>query len=202
MFQLTAGKSLLTFTMKHVCILGCGRSGTSIFGELFEHLSDYTYYSEPDYYKLSTFDYTKPVAIKVPRPAENQLPSPGLPFVLEEFLEVFPEPRIIFWQVRHPLDTICSLRVGISKNWGHHPRPPDWQDWLDRPLLEQCAHHWDYLNSVGYHQIQDIAHINRFEEMILQPLQTAQQICQLAGIDIEKNDTAIRSWAKRVQNEK
>ena len=31
----------------NVAILGCGRSGTSIFGELFEAIPGYTYYSEP-----------------------------------------------------------------------------------------------------------------------------------------------------------
>ena len=33
----------------HVIILGCGRSGTSIFGELFEHIPGYMYYSEPPF---------------------------------------------------------------------------------------------------------------------------------------------------------
>ena len=34
--------------MKNVLILGCGRSGTSIFGELFESLPGFSYLSEPD----------------------------------------------------------------------------------------------------------------------------------------------------------
>ena len=39
-------------TVHHVLILGCGRSGTSIFGELLEHLAPYTYYSEPAFADL------------------------------------------------------------------------------------------------------------------------------------------------------
>ncbi|MEM6630277.1 MAG: hypothetical protein AAF694_11435, partial [Bacteroidota bacterium] len=54
-------------TAHHVLILGCGRSGTSIFGELFDHLSGYTYHSEPPYESLAAFDWTTPQAIKVPR---------------------------------------------------------------------------------------------------------------------------------------
>ena len=50
----------------HVLILGCGRSGTSIFGEFFQDLSAYTYYSEPPYADLKTYNYAKPIAIKVP----------------------------------------------------------------------------------------------------------------------------------------
>lgn len=185
---------------KHICILGCGRSGTSIFGEFFEHLPDYQYYSEPLLFEVSEFDYSSPVAMKVPRPGMNDETSDGLPFVVDTFLESFPEPRVIFWQVRHPLDTICSLRVGISKNWGHHPRPKDWKDWLDKPLLQQCAHHWDYLNTIGYPQIKDHVVINSFEDMIADPLQTARNICQLADIDFDKNEQPIRAWAQRVQN--
>ena len=43
----------------HVVILGCGRSGTSIFGELFEHLEPYTYASEPLYGAMWQADWTR-----------------------------------------------------------------------------------------------------------------------------------------------
>ena len=107
----------------HVLILGCGRSGTSIFGEFFQHLSPYTYYSEPPYADLKKYDYSQSIAIKVPNVSDGFLPTEGLSFPLADLLETIPQPMSIFWQVRHPLDTICSLKVGIAKNWGHHPRP-------------------------------------------------------------------------------
>lgn len=124
----------------NVLILGCGRSGTSIFGELFDHLSGYTYYSEPDFDSIIETPFDQPVAIKVPRESSRLESTTGLSFPLGLMLDTIPEPRMIYWQVRHPLDAIASLRTGISKNWGHHPRPPDWQDWQHRPLVDQCAH--------------------------------------------------------------
>jgi hypothetical protein len=55
----------------HVVILGCGRSGTSIFGELFEHLAPYTYYSEPSFAELMEFDFE--AMIQSPRQFANAI---------------------------------------------------------------------------------------------------------------------------------
>ena len=175
----------------HVCILGCGRSGTSIFGEFFLNVPGYTYYSEPPFGDLPNYDYSHPVAFKVPR---------SMPADLEELWVVLPEPRVVFWQVRHPLDAICSLRIGIADNWGHHPRPPDWRDWLDRPILEQCAHHWNYINTFGYKQVRALAVVNRFEEMVQQPEAAARKICAVTGIDFERHAAALQPWIDRVQD--
>lgn len=184
----------------HVIILGCGRSGTSIFGELFDHLSPFTYYSEPDLAELLAFDFASPVAVKVPKESPGYEPTPGLSFPLEQLLSTIADPIRIYWQVRHPLDTICSLRVGISQNWGHHPKPPDWQNWLDRPLIERCAHHWSYLNSVGFGQVQHLVKVTYFEEMIQNPLKFATSISQDVGLDPLEHQVALEEWAQRVQN--
>lgn len=184
----------------HVIILGCGRSGTSIFGELFEQLPAYTYLSEPPFEDLKTQSFDNPKAIKVPKESPGFPPTPGLSFPLTELLAIVPDPKKIFWQVRHPLDTICSLRVGISKDWGHHPKPPDWQDWLSRPLLERCAHHWNYINSIGYEQVKDIAVVTRFEEMVGAPYQFAEKVCSEVGLKTESCKEHLQTWADRVQN--
>ena len=183
-----------------VCILGCGRSGTSIFGELFQSLPNFRYYSEPNLKSLPQIDFSSPVAIKVPRPEPDSQTSPGLPFLLSEFLHIFPDTGTIFWQVRHPLDTICSLQIGIKNQWGHHPRPHDYQSWLKRPLIEQCAYHWNYLNTIGFRQIKHLAKINRFESMIQDPLQNALICMNQAGINGKECLPEIRRWASRVQN--
>lgn len=185
---------------KHVLILGCGRSGTSIFGEFFEHLPSYTYYSEPPFERLKTMDYSTPIAIKVPKESPGFLSSPGLSFPLDELLGTLSEPRRLYWQIRNPLDTICSLRVGISKNWGHHPQPPDWQDWLSRPLVERCAHHWHYINSIGYAQVAHLVKLTQFEDMISRPLEFAYSVCEDVGVDMKIYESNIREWAQRVQN--
>ena len=186
--------------IQHVIILGCGRSGTSIFGELFDHLPPFTYYSEPYFAELLEIDFACPMAAKVPKESPEYAPTPGLSFPLEQLLRTIPEPKCIYWQVRHPLDTICSLRMGIAQNWGHHPKPPDWRDWLERPLLERCAHHWNYLNSFGFGQVRHVAKVRYFEEMIRAPLAFANSISQAVGLDPAEYQTELAEWANRVQN--
>jgi hypothetical protein len=184
----------------HVMVLGCGRSGTSIFGELFDHLSPFTYYSEPSYGELLELDFTHPIAVKVPRESPDYAPTVGLSFPLEHLLTASPGPWRFYWIVRHPLDTIASLKVGISKKWGHHPRPLDWKNWLDRPLIEQCAHHWNYINSVGFQQVKQLVRVMRFEEMLHDPALFAKTVCKETGLDPEQHELDLSSWAQRVQN--
>ncbi len=181
-------------------ILGCGRSGTSILGELFKDLPGYAYYSEPNYATLLELDYVSSIAVKVPQESPGYPATPGLSFPLDHWLRHVPGLVHIYWQVRHPLDTICSLRIGIAQNWGHHPRPPDWQDWLDRPLLERCAYHWAYLNTAGFAPVRHLANILRFEDMIQDPYGLAEHICRDVGLDPAACTEALQAWANRVQN--
>jgi hypothetical protein len=183
----------------HVMILGCGRSGTSIFGELFEGLADYRYLSEPAFEDLLATGFTQPTACKVPRESDAYPAPPGLSFPLETYLGEASGAKI-FWIVRHPLDAVCSLRIGIERDWGHHPRPPDWRDWLDRPLLARCAHHWAFLNTAGFDQVCDRAHVVRFEEMIAEPLAFAQSICSIVGVSAAACADHLARWAERVQD--
>lgn len=184
----------------HVVILGCGRSGTSIFGELFEHLAPYSYFSEPPFGDYLALDFERPVAVKVPAVDPQFEPTKGLSFPLETLYERVPENKRFYWIVRHPLDAICSLRPGIANNWGHHPRPPDWRNWLDRPLLEQCAHHWTYLNTVGFQAVEHLAVVQCFEEMIEAPRGFADRICVDLGLSVDDHADELASWARRVQN--
>ncbi|SDL80759.1 Sulfotransferase domain-containing protein [Catalinimonas alkaloidigena] len=187
-------------SLRHVLILGCGRSGTSIFGELFEHLPYYTYHSEPFVDQVPHLDFQTPQAIKVPRTHATYPASPGLSFPIEALDALVPPPQQLYWQVRHPLDAICSLRVGIAQKWGHHPKPPDWQAWLARPLLERCAYHWHYINSEGYARVADRAKIMRFEAMIADPLAFASEVCRDVGLRADAHLEALEAWAQRVQN--
>ena len=186
-------------SLPNVLILGCGRSGTSIFGELFQHLSVYTYVSEPPFSDIMAAQSSGLLAVKVPHESEEFPPTPGLSFPLITLLQHWPNTKL-FWIVRHPLDAICSLRPGISNKWGHHPRPPDWQDWLERPLLEQCAHHWQYINTYGFKQVVKRATLVRFEEMIANPEGFARQVCRAIDIALEKDAVELAAWCNRVQD--
>ncbi|MEM9441918.1 MAG: sulfotransferase domain-containing protein [Pseudomonadota bacterium] len=182
-----------------VMILGCGRSGTSIFGELFECVGDYTYMSEPSFDAVATTDFARPVAFKVPKESAPYPADPGLSFPLNVLQSKAPNMKY-FWIVRHPLDAISSLRVGIANNWGHHPRPPDWRSWLDRPIIEQCAYHWTFLNSVGFGRVQQLAIVMRFEDLIHNPREFASTVCHALGINPDTQASRLKAWARRVQN--
>jgi len=182
-----------------VMILGCGRNGTSIFGELFEGLANYSYVSEPPFADVLATDFSEPWAFKVPHESAGFPALPGLSFPLEQMLIAAPAVRF-FWIVRHPLDAISSLRIGIAQNWGHHPRPPDWHDWLDRPLVEQCAHHWAFLNRAGFTQVAAVAEVVHFEAMIRDPLAFARSVCARIGVDGDAHDATLQRWAARVQD--
>ncbi|RMG66278.1 MAG: hypothetical protein D6722_15240 [Bacteroidetes bacterium] len=184
--------------MKNTLLLGCGRSGTSIFGELFATMPDYTYRSEPDFEALAGLN--PPFAVKVPRESAAYPPDAGLSFPVWALEEMLPAPRQLFWIVRHPLDAIASLRVGISRNWGHHPRPAGWRDWLERPLIERCAYHWQYLNTVGYGQVAHLVEVVHFEDMIRDPQAFAEKICRQVGGDPAAMAPALAGWAARVQD--
>lgn len=84
--------------------------------------------------------------------------------------------------MRHPLDAVCSLRIGIGQNWNHHPRPPDWQSCLNRPLIERCAHHWVYVNSFGFDAVAGKATLVRFEDMVHMPFEFARKIISVLGL--------------------
>jgi hypothetical protein len=184
---------------RHVMVLGCGRSGTSILGEFFDGLDRYAYQSEPPFAEVLSADFSTPRAFKVPHQSAEH-PSPaGLSFPLDTFLARAPDTRFL-WIVRHPLDAISSLRVGIANSWGHHPRPPDWRDWLDRPLVEQCARHWAFLNTTGFAHVEAIAEVIRFEAMIADPLAVAAQVCRTVGADPAASADHIARWAARVQD--
>jgi hypothetical protein len=172
-------------------ILGCGRSGTSIFGELFEGLADYGYVSEPPLADVLETDFSQPWAFKVPHESPGLPAEPGLSFPLDTMRAAAPAMRY-FWIVRHPLDAISSLRIGIAQNWGHHPRPPDWQDWLERPLVERCAHHWAFLNTAGFVQVEALAEVVHFEAMISDPLAFARSIATRIGIDADAHDATLQ----------
>lgn len=187
----------------HVVILGCGRSGTSIFGELFEHLPGYDYKFEPAFDTLKRTDFSAgPVAVKVPKSSPGEAMTPGLPFVLEELLAVVPEPRVIFWQVRHPLDAICSLRPGIEAGWSHNPRPPDFEQWTRKSLVMQCARHWQYINETGYEAVRDLAKVARYEELVSNPRAFALRICVEIGVDVTGCLTELERWVASVGNKK
>jgi len=146
---------------------------------------------------LATFGQSQ--AAKVPTESDRFPPDSGLSFPISVLLNAHPSTKI-FWIVRHPFDAVCSLRIGIGKGWSHHPRPPDWRDWADRSLIDQCAHHWSYINNYGYEAVRAFASLVRFEDMIRSPLEFAELACENIGLSSDDHKQSLKSWADRVQN--
>ncbi len=180
-------------------VLGCGRSGTSIFGELFDALPEFEYHSEPDFEVWLHRARTTRTAVKVPTESPGHPPEEGLSFPLHAVDSEHPGTQV-FWIVRHPLDAISSLRVGIADGWGHHPRPADWRAWADRSLVERCAHHWATINRFGYEQVAERATVVTFEDLIARPQHLADTICAAVGIDPAIRATETGDWSARVQD--
>jgi len=180
-------------------VLGCGRSGTSIFGELFEAMPEFEYHSEPDFESWLHRARLVRTAVKVPVASPGYPPDGGLSFPLNVVDRDHPGTQI-FWIVRHPLDAISSLRVGIADGWGHHPRPADWREWDDRSLVERCAHHWATINQLGYERVAERATVVTFEEMIAQPQRFAEAVSAMVGIDPAARANETGPWSARVQD--
>ena len=103
-----------------VMILGCGRSGTSIFGELFESVAGYQYKSEPAFSEVVETDFQTPWAFKVPRESEGYPPDPGLSFPLATLRRRVPAMHY-FWIVRHPARCDLFLEGGNLERLGASP---------------------------------------------------------------------------------
>ncbi|MBL8596585.1 MAG: sulfotransferase [Devosia sp.] len=188
--------------MPSVVVLGCGRSGTSIFGELFDALPQYSYLFEPSLSDLAAADdLSRPLATKGPRHHDEARHRDGLAFALPELFDILPAPRRIYWMVRHPLDCISSLRPGIAANWSHVPRPANWRDLQSEPLVIQCAAHWAHINSAGYAQIADRARVVRYEDVVAGPMSVATQILADLGLADDADAAhAVAIWAARVND--
>ena len=76
-----------------VLVLGCGRSGTSIFGELFRGLATYRYRSEPDFADMLA-DFGPSRAAKVPTESVGFPADPGLSFPLEALMARHPTTKV------------------------------------------------------------------------------------------------------------
>ena len=109
------------------------------FGELFNHLSTHTCYSEIDFDLYLNKDFSKTIASKIPRENRKYQNTPGLSFPLDVLLERIPN-IIIYWQVRHPSDAHLLSESRDFKNMGSSSST-SWLQRLDaRKLIKKmCA---------------------------------------------------------------
>ena len=186
--------------MKNIIILGCGRSGTSILGELFEHLSEFTYFFEPQLSVLSDHISKNPddlLALKVPKGGKTL--TPGLTCDMDELTAIVPEFKLI-WIVRNPLDTICSLKPGIEDNWSHNPKPPTYKTLINEPWYIKCAYHWENINKVGYTSAKRYGELQvlKYEDLVSEPENTVLGI--LNYVDSRTKINEITDYINKISN--
>jgi hypothetical protein len=160
-------------------LFGCPRSGTSILGELFEHVPGYQFYFEPSMTAVKRLDHdTWEWALK--NPIGPKPWTPGLACDLDELRGSVPHPMSVFI-VRHPLDVICSMRPSMETELRHGPTPPDAEELTD-PLDRGMAV-WNWVNGPGYTVIKERrdVHLVKFEDLVREPVEESLKILNHVG---------------------
>lgn len=168
----------------NVVIFGCPRGGTSIMGELFEHVEDFDYYFEPSIEWLTRgqdrWAAKNPVDFAGGnQDAAIQRRTPGLPCRLEDLESL--DVRHFLWIVRHPLDNIASLLPGLTTGWNHSPQPPEWEQ-IEQPL-DRAISLWNWMNGVGFSHVAEFASVVAYEDLIANPEDTVRSVLSIVGAE-------------------
>ena len=71
---------------------------------------------------------------------------------------------------------------------------------MKRPLIERCAYHWTYINTVGYELAKPHVEVSRFEGMLGDPEGFARRICSEVGVNPDECEPELSAWCERVQD--
>lgn len=100
----------------NVVILGCGRSGTSIFGELFDALPAFEYHSEPLLADLRLTAGAGAIAVKVPRSLPSATPPAGAPCTSTSCSTGVPPPRRVGrWRENLTADDLAAAMPIVAE---------------------------------------------------------------------------------------
>lgn len=106
---------------------------------------------------------------------------------------IFPEAKLIHI-VRDGRAAVCSNYLSAQQKaerrrspFGGYIRPPGWQDWLDRPVLEQLAHMWNtaalYASTAGQTYGDDYFEI-RYEDLPRGASAIIPQVWKMLGLTV------------------
>ena len=187
-----------------IFIIGCARSGTSIFGELLNSHPDIVYLGEklqsfwhgfsptPDHHEQDAEHVTAEIADKARHKMKalskgciivDKVPPNALrlPFLAS----IFPDAFFIHI-VRNGLDVTCSLKPGLEENWSHL-KPQCWQEialnssghmrgaLLWRYVVKKIQVDFATLNIKNRHTIW-------YEDMVIGPEATAKLVLNFIGL--------------------
>lgn len=170
---------------KNIVLFGCPRSGTSLFLELLAELG-WNAYFEPgmnfvtDSLLRESRNRNKAWAVKNPIDVAGYR-DPGLTCRLRDLHNTVGSDYQLLWVVRHPLDTICSLRKGLA-NWQHQPIPPGYLRMSDRQVDQRGVGVWKWVNSTGWETAEMAGlkpEILRYEDLLNKPRELIATITEL-----------------------
>lgn len=171
-----------------ILVDGCPRSGTSITGELLRDHPNCLRYAFEEWWPFSGVSLATPDTVaKTPKHQDAPL---GLAYDIDSL----PDGPVI-WVIRHPLDTICSLRPVMEERWAYRPIPDPPVTWWERG-----ARLWALINGIGYARLSTRRpdHISvRYEDLIANPHATARRILDYVGWPY---DDTSEAWANRVSD--
>lgn len=183
----------------NVVLWGCPRSGTSLLLELFEALGWSTYF-EPgmDFVTDSLLPEAvsrnnRPWAIKNPIDVGGYR-TPGLTCSLRDLRAAVGTNYVSIWLVRHPLDTVCSLRKGLDK-WRHQPLPADYLKLSNTRVDERGVGVWMHVNGRGLQAAKPDT-IVRYEDLLSRPDETIATLAEIVGEAFPR--TIINAYTKRI----
>lgn len=160
-----------------VFIVGCSRSGTTLFAEIFgDHpdvcnVMDVAQIWDPDYYAWNSDDY-RDASRATPWEASRIRTSLGLRLLLSgrsrlvnknnqnslrlRFIrKLYPDARIVH-VLRDARPVVLSNVSRLAKDgyrrsfpFGRFPKPVAWRDYLEKPLIEQFAHQWRDVTAIA-----------------------------------------------------
>ena len=160
-----------------VFIVGCSRSGTTLFAEIFGghpdvcNVMDVAQVWDPDYYVWNSDDY-RDESRATAWEASRIRTSLGLRLLLSgrsrlvnknnqnslrlRFIrKLYPDARIVH-VLRDARPVVLSNVSRLDKDayrrsfpFGRFPKPVAWRDYLEKPLIEQFAHQWRDVTTIA-----------------------------------------------------
>ena len=202
--------------MEIVFIVGCARSGTSIFGELFESHPNIMYVFEEriwrtlgeiDHHAVTPEDIPSKNMVKLRKwmkmyKRKNKIVVEKNPrhIVRVPFIKhIFPDAKILHI-VRDGRDVACSLKSGLcGKTWAH-VRPPRWRE-IERDYegVIRCAHAYHDIMQYPMRDLENIEHMQvKYEDLVANPRDIAHQVFDYIGLPVRPR---VLAQADKIQDE-
>ena len=199
-------------------IVGCARSGTSIFGEAVAAHPAVKYVFEPheiweqaghgenESHRLTAAHAVPKVRAGIRAWFRTQ--GRGEAFVLDKtprnvlripFLRaVFPKAKIIHL-IRDGRDVACSLMPGMGGDTWHHLKPVAWREYFEQHQgFERCALAWRAAVQTALSDLVGVNHLQvHYEQLVAAPRETILRVWEFLGLP---PDADALNFADKIQN--